>query len=245
MSLDKSSDKVGELTDAGEHTLESNDGVASPADSGKSVHEITAFLRKRRPKLLWWRKWSRRSAVAMILRDGEQGAEVLMIKRAEREGDPWSGHMAFPGGVAEREDGHSLDTAIRETREEIGVELNECAELIGRLSDIGTPHRRGRKVMTVTVYVFETQAFPKPRINHEVAEVIWIPLAFLADEANRETMEWSKAGGSVTLPCYIYKGRRVWGLSLLMLDELLQQKGAGAKFNYRGRRISKLWNSGS
>ena len=209
-----------------------------------SVQGVVAPLRKRRPKVLWWRKISRRSAVSLILRDGKQGAEVLMIKRAEREGDPWSGHMAFPGGVAEKQDGNSLATAIRETQEEIGIDLPECAEVVGRLSDISTPHRRGRKVMTVTVYVFETKAFPETRINHEVAEVVWIPLAFLAAPENRETMEWKKGGASESLPCYFYGGRRIWGLSLVMLDELLQQGKRGLQFSYRGRRISKLWNNG-
>ena len=204
-----------------------------------TVKDTIARLQKRRPKLLWWRRLSRRSAVAIILRDAEQGAEVLMIKRAERPGDPWSGHMAFPGGGAEAQDRHSLATARRETIEEIGVDLEECGELVGRLSDIKTAHRRGRKLMTVTVYVFETKAFPRTRINHEVDEVVWVPLAFLRDERNREEMTWQRAGMEIRLPCYFYEGRRIWGLSLQMLDELLELGNSGPKFSYKGPKVGK------
>jgi hypothetical protein len=65
----------------------------------------------------------KRSAVAMILqvRDGE--LHILMIKRAEREGDPWSGHMAFPGGRMDKTDANGYAVAVRETSEEVGLAL--------------------------------------------------------------------------------------------------------------------------
>ncbi len=169
----------------------------------------------------WWRRWVRRSAVAIILREHDGQAEVLMIKRAEREGDPWSGHMAFPGGRMEGDDVHGLATATRETREEVGIELDLCGTAIGRLSDIrATAHSR-RRVMVVTPYVFTVEKTPAVELNHEVAEVVWVPLTFLADRANTETMLWQRRGIKLSLPCYLYRGYRIWGLSLLMLDELL------------------------
>ena len=70
------------------------------------------------------------AAVAAVLRFGEKGPEVLFIERAVKEGDPWSGQMAFPGGRTELKDKSSLDTARRETLEEIGFDLNQTMTFI-------------------------------------------------------------------------------------------------------------------
>ena len=169
----------------------------------------------------WYRRFCKRSAVALILHQGSRGLDVMMIKRAEREGDPWSGHMAFPGGKAESSDNNNYHTATRETWEEVGFNLNENAMSMGRLSDVMfTHHRRGRP-MVITPYVFTVDEKPEFQINQEVAEVVWVPLAFLVDRNNRETMRWQRKSLSLNLPCYFYQDRRIWGLSLSMIDELL------------------------
>lgn len=169
----------------------------------------------------WWRRWVRRSAVAIMLRENDGIAEVLMIKRAEREGDPWSGHMAFPGGRMDAADNNGVATAMRETHEEIGVDLAHHGELVGRLSDIRAASHSRRRVMVVTPYVFRVDKTPAVQLNHEVDEVVWVPLPFLTDRANTQTMLWRRRGIKINLPCYLYRGYRIWGLSLLMLDELL------------------------
>jgi 8-oxo-dGTP pyrophosphatase MutT (NUDIX family) len=163
----------------------------------------------------------KRSAVAMILREQEGDAEILMIKRAERRGDPWSGHMAFPGGRMEAHDRHGLDVAIRETREEIGLNLEDQEPCIGRLSELMTHIQLRRRPMVVSPYLFRLQREVDFEPNHEVAEVIWVPVGFLRDRENRELMHWQRGKVPVPLPCYYYRGRRIWGLSLMMLDELL------------------------
>jgi 8-oxo-dGTP pyrophosphatase MutT (NUDIX family) len=165
----------------------------------------------------------RRSAVAMILREGHDGSEMLMIKRAEHEGDPWSGHMAFPGGRMEPADRHGLDVARRETHEEIGLALADADPCIGRLSDImAHPILLRRRPMVVTPYVFHLQRDVEFSLNYEVAEVIWVPMDFLLERGNRETMQWKRDGVPIPMPCYYYRGRCIWGLSLRMLDELLE-----------------------
>ena len=75
----------------------------------------------------------KRAAVATILREGLEGPEVLLIRRAENPRDPWSGHMAFPGGREAPEDRDLLATAVRETHEEVGLDLQRSAHLLGRL----------------------------------------------------------------------------------------------------------------
>ncbi len=189
----------------------------------QDIHALVQRLKQARPKRRWWRRWTSRSAVAMIIREHQGQLEVLMIKRAEREGDPWSGHMAFPGGRMDLEDrGNGRITAERETREEVGIDLEKAGHCIGRLSDIIARRHSLKRIMMVTPYVYRLHLPVSIEFNHEVAETVWLPLAFLCDYQNRDTMVWQKGAIKMTLPCYFFGGRRIWGLSLQMLDELVR-----------------------
>ena len=163
----------------------------------------------------------KRSAVAMILQVREGELHILMIKRAEREGDPWSGHMAFPGGRMDPGDANGYAVARRETEEEVGLVLGPGDTCIGRLSDINARPHRGVLGMAVSPFVFNLQREVEFAPNHEVAEVVWVPMEFLLDTDNRRQMTWEFRGASIPMPCYFYEGRRIWGLSLMMLDELM------------------------
>ena len=187
-----------------------------------SIEQVNNRLQRFRPNKKWYRFLFKRSAVALILRQSDQGLEVLMIKRAEREGDPWSGHMAFPGGRMEAEDTNSLHTARRETWEEIGLDIGQHGYCLERLSDTLTHRIRGHRRMVVTPYLFFIDTVPELSINYEVAEVLWIPVDFLLDDTNREQLEFEREGKLRQLPCYYFQQHLIWGLSLLMLDELLR-----------------------
>jgi len=76
-----------------------------------------------------------KAAVAIILRDGEHGTELLMMQRAKHENDPWSGQMSFPGGKIEASDADSKAAAVREAFEEVGADLRE-KDYLGRLDDM-------------------------------------------------------------------------------------------------------------
>lgn len=161
------------------------------------------------------------AAVAAILRQGRDGTEILFIHRAEDPRDPWSGHMAFPGGRVDPGDEGRRAAAIRETREEVGLDLEEVGEQIGRLSDVQAIGRGRPLSMVITPYVFVINSVPELVINYEVEEAVWVPVAFLADHGNRETMPYRRAGLTLDLPCYRYQGHLIWGLTLGMVDDLL------------------------
>ena len=163
----------------------------------------------------------KRSAVALILQVRQGELHILMIKRAEREGDPWSGHMAFPGGRMDKADPHGYAVAVRETEEEVGLALGPQDRCIGRLSDINARPHKGAFGMAVSPFVFRLDREVDFTPNHEVAEVLWVPLEFLLDTDNREEMVWQYRGIEIPMPCYFYGKRRIWGLSLMMLDELM------------------------
>jgi len=160
--------------------------------------------------------------VALLLREGKAGPELLLIRRADRVGDRWSGHMGFPGGGLHPEDRHSLAAAARETLEEIGVDLSRHARVVARLSDIVTvPHHGQRRPMVISPYVFALDSVPPLVFNAEVADALWVPLRFFADRANRGCIEWRR----LRLGCYLWQGQQIWGLSLAMIDEMMRQLG--------------------
>ena len=186
--------------------------------------DVQQRLAQHRPQRCWWRPFGRQSAVALILRETAHGLEVLMIRRAERAGDPWSGQMGFPGGRRERYDPHLLAVACRETREEVGVDLQREAQVLAPLSVLrARPWRWRQRPMTVSPFVFATTAESLAiEANYEVAETLWVPLAFIADPANRQSFDLQRHGiWYRQLPCYEWRGQRIWGMSLRMLDELV------------------------
>ena len=183
------------------------------------------------------RRLKKRSAVAMILQVRGGELHILMIKRAEREGDPWSGHMAFPGGRMDKTDANGYAVAMRETAEEVGLVLGPQDECIGRLSELNARPHRGTFGMAVSPFVFRLDREVTFTPNYEVAEVVWVPLEFLTDEDNREEMIWKYKGARIPVPCYMYEGRCIWGLSLMMLDELLDLVAGRKPRRLRWRRL--------
>jgi 8-oxo-dGTP pyrophosphatase MutT (NUDIX family) len=171
----------------------------------------------------WYRALSQRAAVAIIVDDHPLlGASFLMIQRAERKGDPWSGQMAFPGGKTDTDDQHITHTALREIEEELGVP-GKLLHRFGRLSDIlARPYRINQKPMVVSPLLVEPLRTLRFHPNEEVADVLWVPIAHFTDPANRKTISWNKYGKQLELPCYYYQDKMIWGMSLMMIDEFLQ-----------------------
>ena len=164
---------------------------------------------------------SGRAAVAIMVREGQEATELLMIRRATREGDPWSGHMGFPGGRRDPEDRSNFSCALRETEEELGVDLSRWGAPLGELSDVNTGWRKDRPEMLVTPFIFSVCELPELTPNDEVDDVVWVPLHFLMDEGNREPLEWEWKGQKMETDSYLYDCYRIWGLSLMMIDEMM------------------------
>jgi len=165
----------------------------------------------------------KQAAVAAILRDGTSGAEVLLIRRAEREGDPWSGHMALPGGRHDPTDTDLLHTAIRETEEEVGLSL-PASSLVAPLDDLEAVARGRRTGMLIRPYVFHLTSPSPPvlRPNYEVAETLWTPLAPLYAGTHNTERPYEIGGQVWKLPAWDVDGRIVWGLTHRILSNLLE-----------------------
>lgn len=162
-----------------------------------------------------------RAAVAIIVREMVEGPQILLIRRAERSSDPWSGHMAFPGGREEPHDESLFATAVRETREEVALDLTESGRLLGPLSVLPAIARGKTTGMMIAPFVFElTREAPLVYNASEVAEALWVPVEPLMRGALQTTVPYELAGRRLSLPAHDYEGRIVWGLTYRMLDSL-------------------------
>jgi 8-oxo-dGTP pyrophosphatase MutT (NUDIX family) len=164
-----------------------------------------------------------RAAVAIVVREATDGPQVLLIRRADHPGDAWSGHMAFPGGRENPQDENLLATAIRETLEEVGLDLGQAGRLLGQLAPLPAV-ARGRLVgMTIVPFIFELVANAELLYSEEVAEAVWVPLDPLLQGQLRTTFAVDRDGGErMELPAHDVGGRIVWGLTYRMLDSLFE-----------------------
>jgi 8-oxo-dGTP pyrophosphatase MutT (NUDIX family) len=163
------------------------------------------------------------AAVAVVLRERNGEAEVLLIRRADHPADPWSGHMALPGGRRDATDDDLLHTAVRETNEEVGLTLSRDAHLIGRLDDLPAIARGQRLGLVIAVFVFQVTGDPVLRLNDaEVKETIWARISALARGEVNATFTYRYEGKDVALPAYDVEGRIVWGLTHRMLGALFE-----------------------
>ena len=159
----------------------------------------------------------RRSAVALIMRQGPTGDEIFLIQRAPHESDPWSGNIAFPGGKVEPGDQTPRQAAERETREEVGIEL-EHADYLGFLTEIVGAHLPVR----VACYVFLlTGPAPPLTLSREIADGFWVPLTLLLARENQVTAPVTFAGKTHQVPAIKlpHAGKPVlWGITYRLLQ---------------------------
>lgn len=158
--------------------------------------------------------------MAAILRPVPGDTEVLLIRRAERPGDPWSGHMALPGGHHDPEDADLRETAMRETLEEVGLDLTG-REYLGALDDLAATARGQLVGMTITPHVFALGSeLPELQPNHEVAELLWGSLGRMFRGEVDAIKELNYGGETRRLPAFDVQGRLVWGMTHSMLRSL-------------------------
>jgi len=166
---------------------------------------------------------TRQASVAVILRsvsNQKNPVEVLFIKRSDRPNDAWSGQMAFPGGHLDVEDNSLLDAAIRETREEIGLDLEE-KNYIGDLDQQRAVAKGAPLDMLIAPFVFHIDGNPQFTPNYEVADVVWAPLNEMILATNHSWEEKHVRGTTSVFNGYrLSEQHFVWGLTYRMIKSM-------------------------
>jgi 8-oxo-dGTP pyrophosphatase MutT (NUDIX family) len=191
-----------------------------------SVARLIRSLAEHPPVVVDPEPQMRLAAILLALRaraDGEP--ELLMIKRAEAEGDPWSGHIACPGGRMEPGDRDLAVTAVRETLEETGVDVARDGRLLGHLDDI-SPRTPVLPPIVIRPYVALVRGDVEIVPSREVAAAFWVPVSAL-----RERTAWGighvPVGGAMREVSVFQHGEyTVWGLTERVLRQFLAFIGA-------------------
>lgn len=193
----------------------------------RTIAEVEARLSSTTP----WRDpkpTDTRAAVALVLREIEHEAgpdlEALFIRRAEHDSDPWSGHLAFPGGRIDPEDADARAAAERETLEEVALDLRD-ARILGDLSDV-LGHAES---IRVSGFVYGIEGERELRPNYEVRELFWSPLAHLADPSRQAPRAFSYREHSMSLPTVrLLEDERapvLWGITYKFMDDFMERIG--------------------
>ncbi len=192
-----------------------------------SLDTLSTRLQHYKPRRLPGRSWLARCGVILLMTEhGPDGQAIapalLLMRRAERSGDPWSGHVSFPGGRVDPGDASTRDAALRELQEETGMSAANDLVAIGRLSDVVTRQHGRNRPMVVTPYVYRTPRALELEPSLEAAKLWWEPIAHFADPERRKPIVWRVAGLPLRLPSVDVSGARLWGLSLMMVNELIR-----------------------
>lgn len=188
----------------------------------QDVRDLSRRLQRRSPFVTPHEPRSR-AAVAMVLAPVDDGARLLLIKRAEHPHDPWSGHMAFPGGRHDPGDADLVRTAIRETREEVGLDLEEHGSFVARMDDL-TAVAGGRNLdMVISPFLFLVEREHPTRIDAtEVAAALWVPMRVFRDERHHGSIRFEREGSRMEFPAFHVGDHRVWGLTYRMIRGFLE-----------------------
>ncbi|MFL5504237.1 MAG: NUDIX hydrolase [Gemmatimonadaceae bacterium] len=189
--------------------------------SNPVIERLKAAVEAHRPVAAAEEAGVRKAAVALIFRVGEEGSvELLFIKRAEYPGDPWSGQIAFPGGREESRDGSLAETAIRETREETGIDLAREGLMLGSLDDL-RPRTTRLPPVVVRPFVALLDRQDPLVLSNEVALAFWVPFGALSQTESWHDDTVFARGVQINARVFRHAEHVIWGMTERILAQLL------------------------
>lgn len=188
-------------------------------------HKLEKLLAERTPEKLTIEGDFVDASVLMILKEEPGDISMLFIKRPDNIGDPFSGHVAFPGGKMIEGDSGKLDTAARETEEEIGVDIYKSGRILGELDDVNPNNPKARTyIVTPYLSVLENEVVFTPDAR-EVERVLWVPVSHLLDEKNFKLRRRERGGKLRDDYAYSFDPYIIWGMTGRILHRFFSLTG--------------------
>ena len=182
------------------------------------IEQIKTRLSKHQPQPLQ-QKSDRHAAVAMLLRNNGQGTEVMFIRRAEHDKDPWSGDLGFPGGRIEEHDTSPRAAAERETLEEVGFCLHD-EHYLGQSDDLAGAYLS----INISCFIYQVGYDTQFKLNGEVVDLFWVPLHTLLDPQRNRQINFFYRGIDREHPVIElteWSDRPLWGITYRLLENFL------------------------
>ena len=156
-------------------------------------------------------------AAVLLLVYPKEGKYCILLNKRTQTVEHHKGEISFPGGARDPEDGDYLDTALRETQEEMGIRPKDVT-LLGRLDDVATRSLYGVRVFVGTI----PYPYPFQPNSREIAEVLEVPVAHLRDADNlRYEARWEKGKPSREY-AYMYGEHRIFGATAKIVRQFLE-----------------------
>lgn len=186
-----------------------------------TITQIRQSIARHKPKTLTADRGH--AAVSLILAEETTGPEILFIRRAPHDLDPWSGDIGFPGGRLQGHSESARQAAERETFEELNLELPESS-CIGRLDDL----YGATLPILVSCFVYLLEQKPELTPNHEIASTFWFPVAELLEESRHHMATLNYRGQTIIHPAVDILGRDrtvLWGITYRLIRQFFGTLG--------------------
>ena len=160
-------------------------------------------------------KYKKAGVLILLIKDkDDEEYKILFTKRSEQL-KTHSGEVSFPGGKWEEGDSNLYQTALRESNEEINLDMENVTKL-GPLNFLLSRHKI--EVNPFVGYLNQLQDF---KGNFEIDEIFTVPISFLMNEKNIEYKEFNRNDLKVYIPSWVYNGNRIWGLTAMIAADFL------------------------
>ena len=160
-------------------------------------------------------QYKKAGVLILLLKEDKDDEYKIVFTKRSTELKTHSGEVSFPGGKWEEADNSLYETALRESNEEINLNIENVTKL-GNLNFLLSRHK-----IEVNPYVGYLNKFQEFKGNFEIDEIFTVPISFLSDSKNVTYKEFNRKDLKVYIPSWVYNGNRIWGLTAMITADFL------------------------
>ena len=160
-------------------------------------------------------QYKKAGVLILLLKEDKDAEYKIVFTKRSTKLKTHSGEVSFPGGKWEEKDNSLYETALRESNEEINLNIENVTKL-GNLNFLLSRHK-----IEVNPYVGYLNKFQEFEGNFEIDEIFTVPISFLSDSKNVTYKEFNRKDLKVYIPSWVYNGNRIWGLTAMITADFL------------------------